>query len=250
MPRKKRGNEPAETFGFFGQPAQSDLYAGNYEANLSHGSNMGGNGSPYFGASGAYPTSSGSMNAIGRTGWFAAFGTGDDETPLLDELGINFGHIRQKTMTVLNPLKAVDSHIMDDSDLAGPILFCLMLGTALLLSGKPHFGYIYGVAFFGCVSLNLILCLMADISISFGRTASVLGYCLLPLCIPSFIGIVFKVDTVFGYALTICAITWCTLSASNMFIAALKMSEMKALVMYPVMLFYSVFAVLTVFATK
>lgn len=32
------------------------------------------------------------------TGWLAAFGTGgyDDEPPLLEELGVNFGHIKTK----------------------------------------------------------------------------------------------------------------------------------------------------------
>lgn len=32
------------------------------------------------------------------TGWLAAFGTGgyDDELPLMEELGINFGHIKMK----------------------------------------------------------------------------------------------------------------------------------------------------------
>ena len=32
----------------------------------------------------------------------------DDEPPLLEELGINPDHIMQKTLTVLNPLRATD----------------------------------------------------------------------------------------------------------------------------------------------
>ena len=51
------------------------------------------------------------------------------------ELGINFQHIKQKTLTVLNPFSTIDQHIMDDSDLAGPILFFVMFGTFLLLVG-------------------------------------------------------------------------------------------------------------------
>lgn len=88
---------------------------------------------------------------------------------------------------------------MDDSDLAGPILFCLLFGTFLLLvcngiffylrfinnhfkSGKIHFGYIYGAALIGTLSLYAILNLMSlTKSIDFIRVASVLGYCLLPL---------------------------------------------------------------------
>jgi hypothetical protein len=39
----------------------------------------------------------------------------------------------RQTLTVLNPLARIDQHIMDDSDLAGPILFFLLFGTFLLL---------------------------------------------------------------------------------------------------------------------
>jgi hypothetical protein len=48
------------------------------------------------------------------------------------ELGINFPHIRAKSLTVLNPFRRVDEHIMDDADLAGPLLFFLCFGTFLL----------------------------------------------------------------------------------------------------------------------
>lgn len=81
-----------------------------------------------------------------RTGWLAAFGTEgyEGEPPLLEELGVNFGHIKMKTLAVLNPFGGMDRHIMDDSDVAGPVLFFFVFGTSLLLSGKLHFGYIYG----------------------------------------------------------------------------------------------------------
>lgn len=49
------------------------------------------------------------------------------------ELGINFSHIRAKSMTVLNPLRRVDERIMDDADLAGPLLFFFCFGVLLLL---------------------------------------------------------------------------------------------------------------------
>lgn len=48
------------------------------------------------------------------------------------ELGINFSHIRAKSLAVLNPLRTVDEHIMDDADLAGPLLFVFCFGTFLL----------------------------------------------------------------------------------------------------------------------
>ncbi len=63
---------------------------------------------------------------------------------------------------MLNPLAHIDQHIMDDSDLAGPIIFFLLFGTFLLFSGKVHFGYIYGLALLGSVSLHPIHSLMSQ----------------------------------------------------------------------------------------
>jgi len=55
------------------------------------------------------------------------------------ELGINFSHIRAKSMTVLNPLQRVDERIMDDADLAGPLLFFFCFGVLLLLASPLSF---------------------------------------------------------------------------------------------------------------
>lgn len=76
---------------------------------------------------GAAPGVSGRMGEQGglRTGWLAAFSTEgyDGEPPLLEELGVNWSHIQAKTLAVLNPFRRIDQHLMDDSDLAGPLLF-------------------------------------------------------------------------------------------------------------------------------
>ena len=65
----------------------------------------------------------------------AAFSTGGfpGEEGLLQELGVNFSHIRTKTVTVLNPFKQVDAHLMDDTDLIGPLIFAFLFGIFLLL---------------------------------------------------------------------------------------------------------------------
>jgi protein YIPF5/7 len=84
----------------------------------------------------------------------------ENEPPLLEELGIHFDHIISKTQAVVNPAKAITDNILDDADLAGPLFFCLLLGTCLLLSGKVHFGYIYGFSVFGCMSMNVIINLL------------------------------------------------------------------------------------------
>lgn len=67
---------------------------------------------------------------------------------------------KKKTLTILNPLAHIDQHIMDERDLAGPIVFVLF-GTSLLLSGKVHFGYIYSLALIGSLSLHTSFSLMS-----------------------------------------------------------------------------------------
>jgi hypothetical protein len=79
----------------------------------------------------------------------------ENEPPLLEELGINFEHIRLKTLAVLNPLaSATSADVIADQDLAGPLVFCLLFGAALLLHGKVHFGYIYGIGAGVCARIQ------------------------------------------------------------------------------------------------
>lgn len=173
---------------------------------------------------------------------------------------------------------------MDDSDLAGPILFCVLYGTALLLSGRVNFGFIYGLAVFGSVVLHFILSLMApsdaaqphnpyaasyppndpstqgnvsssggpilSSTLTFVRSTSVLGYCLLPLVATSFVGILMPMDTPLGILLTLAAICWCTWSASGIFMVYGKMTQMRLLVAYPLALFYVAFGIMGVFSSR
>ena len=103
----------------------------------------------------------GQMNNAGPSSRFQS----DDEDyslepPLLEELGVNIPHIIQKTKAVLHPLAAHDPHLTDDTDLAGPLAFALALGVTLMLSGKLHFGYIYGFGVSGCLAMSFLVNLM------------------------------------------------------------------------------------------
>ena len=211
---------------------------------------------------------------------------------------------------MLNPFQRIDQHLMDDSDLAGPIIFFLLFGTFLLFSGKVHFGYIYGLALLGSISLHIILSLMSpdghpaahghghsaygqstpsyesaastgvagagpaganplsgnmsttgkhsrsgslsqlSSTLTFVRSASVLGYCLLPLVATSLVGIVMPMDTPLGIVVTTAAICWCTYSASGMFCAVGRMRGMRGLVAYPLALFYVGFGIMGVFSSR
>ncbi|XP_006777061.1 PREDICTED: protein YIPF5 isoform X1 [Myotis davidii] len=171
----------------------------------------------------------------------------EDEPPLLEELGINFDHIWQKTLTVLHPLKVADGSIMNETDLAGPMVFCLAFGATLLLAGKIQFGYVYGISAIGCLGMFCLLNLMSMTGVSFGCVASVLGYCLLPMILLSSFAVIFSLQGMVGIILTAGIIGWCSFSASKIFISALAMEGQQLLVAYPCALLYGVFALISVF---
>ena len=98
-----------------------------------------------------------------------------------DDICIHVVYFALQTLAVLNPTVKVDSETANDTDLAGPLVFCLLFGGILLLSGKVHFGYIYGVGLLGCVGMYALLNLMSVNGVSFVCVMSVLGYCILPM---------------------------------------------------------------------
>ncbi|KAK4665756.1 hypothetical protein QC763_403360 [Podospora pseudopauciseta] len=251
------------------------------------GPSSGGFGSSFTSGFAGAPGVSGRMDEQGglRTGWLAAFSTEgyDGEPPLLEELGVSFTKIQRKTFAVLNPFSRVDQHLMDDSDLAGPVLFFFLFGTFLMLSGSVHFGFIYGLAVLGSVSLHTILSLMAPpvdpstavpsapgqssypgapvhhhsqsqsgatTTLTFARSASVLGYCLLPLVATSLVGIVMPMATPFGIFLTTLAVLWSSYAASGIFCSVGGMNRQRFLVAYPLALFYVGFGIMGVFSSR
>lgn len=86
--------------------------------------------------------------------------------------------------------------VIADQDLAGPLVFCLLFGAALLLHGKVHFGYIYGIGVVGCVGMYFLLNMMTseNANISMTCTVSVLGYCLLPMALLSILAAVLSLQ--------------------------------------------------------
>ncbi|CAI9158648.1 unnamed protein product [Rangifer tarandus platyrhynchus] len=165
----------------------------------------------------------------------------------LEKLGINFDHIWQKTLTVLNPMKPADGSIMNETDLTGPVLFCMALGATLLLAGKAQFGYVYGVGAVGCLGIHALLNLMSSAGVSCGCVASVLGSCLLPMVILSGCAVFFSLRGTFGTVSALVIIGWCSLSASKIFMSALAMEGQQLLIAYPCALLYGLFALLTIF---
>jgi len=171
----------------------------------------------------------------------------ENEPPLLEELGINAEHILQKTLAVLNPFRATRPEVAGDSDLAGPLVFCLAFGSLLLLVGKVHFNYIYGIGVLGCLAMYGLLTLMSMAPVPPAVVVSVLGYCILPIVMLSAVSVVFSLQGLIGTGVSVLAVIWCALSASKLFITAFNMEHQQLLVAYPCSLLYAVFALITMF---
>ncbi|CCK70622.1 transporter YIP1 KNAG_0E03650 [Huiozyma naganishii CBS 8797] len=196
------------------------------------------------------PLPSGFFNALSTRGYA-------HEPPLLEEVGIHPQHIWQKTRIVMVPLGAAattstaSEEVLTDCDLAGPLLFFLTFGLCLLLAGRVHFGYVYGVALFGTVSLHNLAKLMGSASngnsLQLFNTASVLGYCFLPLCFLTAAGIFTSLNNTVGYTLGCLAVLWATWSASAFLNALLQLQGARLLIAYPLLIFYSVFALMAIF---
>eukprot|EP00510_Aplanochytrium_minuta_P001615 CAMPEP_0184022110 /NCGR_PEP_ID=MMETSP0954-20121128/10386_1 /TAXON_ID=627963 /ORGANISM="Aplanochytrium sp, Strain PBS07" /LENGTH=265 /DNA_ID=CAMNT_0026304373 /DNA_START=174 /DNA_END=968 /DNA_ORIENTATION=- len=247
------------SMGSFSTPGNDDWYGGGNSVNneaaqygnvngAMSGPMSGGFGGPMGGAKSGGFTSFGFDKPQDNTmsgGIGGGNGGYDDdyvEPPLLVELGINFGHIYTKTISVIIPTKTIKQDILHDADLAGPIVFALVQGVCLMFSGKLHYGYIFGFGFVGCFSIYVILNLMSQTtSIDSWRTVSVLGYSILPIVVLSAFTILVSLRGPVGLMLTFIAILWCTQTATRFFEAALGMRLQRYLIAYPVFLFYCIF---------
>ncbi|CAO1360457.1 unnamed protein product, partial [Diamesa tonsa] len=151
------------------------------------------------------------------------------------------------TLSVLNPMRKPEKSIFEDTDMAGPLVFCLAFGGFLLLSGKVTFSYIYGIGVLGCLAFYCLLTLMATVNVTIGAVVSVLGYCLLPMVVLSGINVLITIQGMIGTIFTGLVILWCAVSASKLFVTALSMDHQQILIAYPCALLYGVFALIAIF---
>ena len=171
----------------------------------------------------------------------------EEELPLLEELGINPQNIKNKIFGVIT-LKRIDKKFLEDSDMAGPLLIFLLFAFSLVLQYKINFGYIYGISLFGSILLFLLLNLMSkNNGILLYNTISVLGYCLIPIVLLSFIAVFLDMKNIFGGILSLVAIVLSSLNASRFFEIGLDMYSQRWLIFYPVALFYTCFVLVTIY---
>jgi len=171
----------------------------------------------------------------------------NEEPPLLEELGICPDRIKEKVMSVLT-LNRLNKKILDDSDMTGPFLIFILFCFSLILQKKAHFGYIYGTTLFGGFLICTLMNLMSKKeNILLYNTISVLGYCMIPVVIASFIGLLIDLKAIVGIVLCLGSIILSSYTASNFFEEVLAMQSQKYLIFYPLMLFYTSFLLITLY---
>lgn len=141
----------------------------------------------------------------------------------------------------------MDNSFLVDRDVAGPLVFCLLLGLCLLMSGKMYMGYILGVGASGSFGLFLLLHLMTEHNLDVYQVISVLGYCILPIVVLAALAIIVNMHGAFGGVLGLVIVLWCTKSATSIFEEALQMQQQRYLIAYPVLIFYTSFVLFSIF---
>lgn len=180
----------------------------------------------------------------------------DDEFSTLDEpvkdtIMRDLRAVGNKFIHVLYPKRS--SALLRDWDLWGPLLLCVTL--ALLLQGGaadsedqggPQFAEVFVIVWFGSIIITLNSKLLGG-TISFFQSLCVLGYCIMPLtvamvvCRIVLLGGSGAVSFAVRLTVVIASFGWSTF-ASTAFLADSQPPNRKALVVYPVFLFYFVIA--------
>lgn len=133
--------------------------------------------------------------------------------------------------------------------MAGPVLVAVLFGLCLLFKRKVEFGNIYGFGLTGCISIYFLINLLSRRGqyVELYSCISILGYSLLPFCMLAAISIVTDLNNPGGWFLCFVVVAWSTLTATRFFEYGLDMEDKKYLIGYPIILFYSIFMLITIF---
>ncbi|KAM9441297.1 protein YIPF6 [Clarias gariepinus] len=171
------------------------------------------------------------------------------DEPVKDTILRDLKAVGQKFVHVMYPKKS--SALLRDWDLWGPLLLCVAL--ALMLQGGtadskddggPQFAEVFVIVWFGSIIITVNSKLLGG-TISFFQSLCVLGYCILPLTAAMLVCrlVLLSSNGLLSFIVRLVVVTasfgWSTF-ASTAFLADSQPPNRKALVVYPVFLFYFV----------
>jgi TRAP-type C4-dicarboxylate transport system permease small subunit len=157
--------------------------------------------------------------------------------------------IKLKFLAIMTQRGFDQNDIAQYDDMNGPVLVAIIFGVLLTLKGKLEFGSIYGFGLTGCIGIQILINLMSKPGqyVDLFTCASNLGYSLLPFCFLAATSIFIDLNNGLGSILCMLIIAWSTKTATNLFEYGLDMTDKKYLIAYPIILFYSVFTLITIF---
>ncbi|XP_028838375.1 protein YIPF6 [Denticeps clupeoides] len=171
------------------------------------------------------------------------------DEPVKDTILRDLRAVGKKFIHVMYPKQS--SALLRDWDLWGPLLLCVTL--ALMLQGGsadskedggPQFAEVFVIIWFGSVIITLNSKLLGG-TISFFQSLCVLGYCILPLtvamvvCRLVLLGFTGTISFIIRLIVVTASFSW-SVFASTAFLADSQPANRKALVVYPIFLFYFV----------
>lgn len=164
------------------------------------------------------------------------------DPPLLEELGIDVNDIISHIKCVLF-FKSFHNGELRYADFTGSILILLLLALSLLVSCNLNFSLLYVIEVFGTWFMYLLLNLTSqNVYIEMSKTAIILGYSLLPICLVPFLWIVSRFARPLAYVFIYMCVGWSASTASRLLTHELNMENRKYLVVYPTFLYYLFFA--------
>jgi hypothetical protein len=141
-------------------------------------------------------------------------------------------------------------YLLKDWDLWGPLLLCLALSIRLSLSSSSTekdavFAYSFAIVWCGAAVVTLNSKLLGG-KLSFFQSICVLGYCICPLVLASFLTIPLGLlpNLVYGFLKLACisaSYVWSVYSSGG-FLTDTNLEKRKILAIYPIYFFYFVLA--------
>eukprot|EP00871_Galdieria_phlegrea_P003036 jgi/Galph1/3733/GphlegSOOS_G2437.1 len=156
---------------------------------------------------------------------------------------------RRMKLVVLPKVTSVEMQAeLRDWDLWGPLFICMTLATVLSVEATEDSSLIFSLVFIIIWCGSFIVTLNAQLlggSLSFFMGVCLLGYCVFPLLIGSFLCVFWTAVLPFGVAVILRFVTvvllliWSNMAASAFFTDVKLPEGRRVLAVYPVFLFYS-----------
>lgn len=174
----------------------------------------------------------------------------EDELPILEELEIDIGAILRKSLSIL--CGRVGARSLKDIDMGGPILFASCLATLHLLSGKLHFGVLFGWSFIAYTLFWFIVHQLAGHGpqsdrecIDLYNCSACLGYCLLPMLVANLLTVFLPKGSQVAVGVFVVTSMYCSFLAGKLVTKrAVFLQRQLGTIMYPAFLYYALIALL------